>query len=102
MVTFPALSSMLVTPASYLRVLGLPFTCVSAAIAQLYMRVVQGMWCSQIALSTDLILGFCGETEEDHAQTLDLLRTVGYDQAFLFAYSLREKTHAARHWQVHT
>ena len=56
--------------------------------------------CTQIALSTDLILGFCGETEEDYAQSLDLLRTVGYDQAFLFAYSLREKTHAARHLQV--
>lgn len=56
--------------------------------------------CLQIALSTDLIMGFCGETEEDHAQSLDLLRTVEFDQAFLFAYSLREKTHAARHLQA--
>mmetsp|Transcript_6403 Transcript_6403/g.21998 ORF Transcript_6403/g.21998 Transcript_6403/m.21998 type:complete len:623 (+) Transcript_6403:119-1987(+) len=49
------------------------------------------------SLSSDFISGFCGETEEDHAQTLSLLRKVGYDQAYLFAYSLREKTAAARH-----
>ncbi len=54
----------------------------------------------QIALSTDIIVGFCGEEEEDHQGTLDLLRTAGYDQAFLFAYSKRDKTHAARHLQV--
>ncbi|BDA45610.1 CDK5 regulatory subunit-associated protein 1 [Coccomyxa sp. Obi] len=53
----------------------------------------------QIALSTDIIVGFCGEDEDDHQQTLDLLRTVGYDQAFLFAYSKRNKTYAARHLQ---
>lgn len=59
----------------------------------------QHFW-MQLALSTDIIVGFCGEDEEDHLQTLDLLRTVGYDQAFLFAYSIRDKTHAARHLQV--
>jgi hypothetical protein len=47
-----------------------------------------------------MICGFCGEDEGDHAATLDLLRSVGYDQAFLFAYSRRDKTHAARHLQV--
>jgi tRNA A37 methylthiotransferase MiaB len=47
-----------------------------------------------------MIAGFCGETEEDHAATLDLLERVGYEQAFLYAYSLRDKTHAARHYQV--
>ena len=52
-----------------------------------------------IALSSDFIAGFCGETEEDHQQTLDLLNYVKYDQAYLFAYSLREKTHAHRHYE---
>lgn len=49
------------------------------------------------SLSTDMIVGFCGETEADHAASLDLVRRVGYDQAFLFAYSRRDRTHAARH-----
>ncbi|KAL4421454.1 hypothetical protein ABPG75_010745 [Micractinium tetrahymenae] len=53
----------------------------------------------EVALSTDMIVGFCGEREEDHATSLDLMRSVGYDQAFLFAYSMRDKTHAARHYQ---
>eukprot|EP00873_Tetraselmis_striata_P009339 jgi/Tetstr1/429603/TSEL_019501.t1 len=51
----------------------------------------------QVALSTDIITGFCGETEEDHAATVQLMRATGYDQAFMFAYSRRDKTHAARH-----
>lgn len=50
-----------------------------------------------VTLSTDMISGFCGETEEDHQQTVSLLREVEYDQAFLYAYSRREKTYAARH-----
>ena len=54
----------------------------------------------QVSLSTDLISGFCGETEEDHRQTLDLVRSTGFDQAFMFAYSQRDRTHAARHLQV--
>ena len=48
------------------------------------------------AISSDFISGFCGETEEDHLATLDLLRTTRFDKAFMFAYSLREKTHAHR------
>ena len=47
-----------------------------------------------VALTSDFIAGFCGETEEDHAETLDLIEKVGYDMAFLFAYSMRSKTHA--------
>jgi tRNA A37 methylthiotransferase MiaB len=50
-----------------------------------------------VALSSDFISGFCGETEEEHADTLSLLRAVRYEHAFLFAYSRREKTAAARH-----
>lgn len=47
-------------------------------------------------ISSDFISGFCGENEADHQQTLSLLREVRFDRAFMFAYSLREKTHAHR------
>lgn len=49
-----------------------------------------------VALSSDFIAGFCDETEEEHADTLSLLKHVEYEQAFLFAYSMRNKTHAHR------
>lgn len=52
-----------------------------------------------VALSTDMIAGFCGETEDEHRMSIELLRQHKYDQAFLFAYSEREKTHAARHFE---
>lgn len=48
-----------------------------------------------VAISTDIITGFCGETEEEHQDTIALMNEVKFDQAFMFAYSLREKTHAA-------
>jgi tRNA-2-methylthio-N6-dimethylallyladenosine synthase len=48
-----------------------------------------------IALSTDIIVGFPGETEEDFAQTLDLVERVAFDHAFTFIYSPREGTPAA-------
>ncbi|HOX56329.1 MAG TPA: tRNA (N6-isopentenyl adenosine(37)-C2)-methylthiotransferase MiaB [Candidatus Paceibacterota bacterium] len=48
-----------------------------------------------IGLSTDFIAGFPGETEEDFAQTLSLVREVGFDQAFVFKYSARRDTPAA-------
>ena len=48
------------------------------------------------AISTDIIAGYCGETEEDHRQTLSLIEVVGYDMAFMFKYSERPKTLAAR------
>jgi tRNA-2-methylthio-N6-dimethylallyladenosine synthase len=47
-------------------------------------------------ISTDIIAGFCGETPEDHAQTMSLMREVGYQFAFMFKYSEREGTRAAR------
>lgn len=49
-----------------------------------------------VSISSDFISGFCGETEEDHQDTLNLLKEIKYDMAFMFAYSLREKTHAHR------
>jgi tRNA-2-methylthio-N6-dimethylallyladenosine synthase len=48
-----------------------------------------------IALSTDLIVGFPGETEEDFLQTLSLVKEVGYSQTFTFIYSKRAGTPAA-------
>ncbi len=48
-----------------------------------------------IALTTDIIVGFPGESEEDYAQTLSLVREVGYDAAFTFVYSPRKGTKAA-------
>jgi tRNA A37 methylthiotransferase MiaB len=49
-----------------------------------------------VAFSSDFISGFCGETEEEHNDTLSLLKRVQYEQAFTFAYSLREKTAASK------
>ncbi|KAK4791263.1 hypothetical protein SAY86_031676 [Trapa natans] len=51
-----------------------------------------------VSISSDFICGFCGETEDDHLNTLSLIRTVGYDMAFMFAYSMRERTHAHRNY----
>jgi len=48
-----------------------------------------------ISLSTDFIVGYPGETEEDFEQTLALIRTVGFDQSFSFIYSPRPGTPAA-------
>jgi tRNA-2-methylthio-N6-dimethylallyladenosine synthase len=48
------------------------------------------------AISTDIIAGFSGETPEDHAETLSLMREVGYEFAFMFKYSERPDTTAAR------
>lgn len=48
-------------------------------------------------IGTDVFCGFHSETEEDHAETLSLMREVGFDQAFMFKYSERPGTHAARH-----
>ena len=49
-----------------------------------------------IALSTDILTGFSGETEADHAETLALMRELRFDSAFMFAYSERDLTFAAK------
>ena len=48
-------------------------------------------------LSTDIFVGYHSETDDDHRQSLELMRTVGYDSAFMFKYSERPGTFAARH-----
>lgn len=50
-------------------------------------------------ISTDIITGFCSETEEDHEQTVSLMKEVGYDYAYMFSYSERPKTLAERKYK---
>ena len=49
------------------------------------------------AISTDILCGFHDETLEDHAETLSLMREVGFDSAFMFKYSERPGTYASKH-----
>jgi len=49
-----------------------------------------------IAITTDILSGFCGETDEDHRGTLELMREVRFDSSFMFVYSERELTLAAK------
>ena len=51
------------------------------------------------AISTDVITGFCGETEEEHQDTLSLMEKVRYEMAFMFKYSERPKTLAERKFE---
>jgi tRNA A37 methylthiotransferase MiaB len=55
---------------------------------------VRRIFGNRIALSSDFIAGFCGETEEEHQDTLSLMRYVKYNFCFMFPYSMREKTKA--------
>ncbi|KAK8790937.1 hypothetical protein WA158_005568 [Blastocystis sp. Blastoise] len=52
-----------------------------------------------VSLSTDIIAGFCGETAEEHKETLSLLQEVQYDTAFMFAYSMREQSSAFKKYK---
>jgi tRNA A37 methylthiotransferase MiaB len=49
-----------------------------------------------VAISSDFIAGFCDETDDEHADTVSLLRDVQFDQAYLYKYSRRDQTYAAR------
>ena len=63
-----------------------------------YLEIVRKLReaCPEIALSTDIIVGFPGETEEDFTDTYNLIDEVGYQQVFTFLYSKREGTPAAK------
>jgi len=52
-----------------------------------------------VALTSDFIVGFCGETEEEFEKTIELVKTVKYTKCYMFAYSMREKTGAHRRLQ---
>ena len=52
-----------------------------------------------VAISSDFICGFCDETDQEFEDTISLIEEVKYDMAFLFAYSMRERTHAHRRMQ---
>lgn len=52
-----------------------------------------------VSLSTDIIAGFCGETDKEHEATMTLMKEVGYDLAYMFAYSERERTLAYRKFE---
>ncbi len=51
------------------------------------------------SITTDVIAGFCTETEEDHQATLEMFRKVRYDYAYMFKFSMRPNTYAAKHLQ---
>jgi tRNA-2-methylthio-N6-dimethylallyladenosine synthase len=63
-----------------------------------FLRIVEALRAGipGVAISTDILAGFSGETDADFEQTLDLMRRVKFDDAFLFAYSEREGTLAER------
>lgn len=63
-----------------------------------YFRIVDELrrHCPDIALSSDFIVGYPGESDDDFEQTLDLVRRVGFDTAFCFKYSPRPGTPAAK------
>jgi tRNA-2-methylthio-N6-dimethylallyladenosine synthase len=52
-----------------------------------------------VGLSTDIITGFCSETDEDHAETLSLMKEVGFDFAYMFYYNERPGTPAAKNFK---
>lgn len=51
-----------------------------------------------VAITTDVIVGFCGETEEQFMQTVELFREVGFDMSFTSRYSARKGTYSAKHF----
>jgi tRNA-2-methylthio-N6-dimethylallyladenosine synthase len=62
-----------------------------------YLRIIEKLRAARpgIALTTDIIVGFPGETDEDFEQTVSLMREVRFDQAYIFKYSKRRDTPAA-------
>ena len=67
--------------------------------AEWYMDRIEAIrrYMPDCSITTDVIAGFCGETEEDHQATLDMFRRVAYDYAYMFKFSMRPETYAAKH-----
>ena len=63
-------------------------------------KAIRSILGEDCGISTDIITGFCTETEEEHNETLSLMRWVSYDFAYTFAYSERPGTPAAIKEQV--
>jgi tRNA-2-methylthio-N6-dimethylallyladenosine synthase len=65
--------------------------------AEKYLALVDSIRhrCSKMAITTDIIVGFPGETEEDYSKTREVVDQVGFDNAFVFKYSTRKDTPAA-------
>lgn len=53
----------------------------------------------ECSISTDIIAGFCSETIDDHKQTIEIMKWVGYDSAYMFKYSQRPGTLAAKKYE---
>ncbi len=66
-----------------------------------YMNRIEAIrkYLPEATISTDIIAGYCGETEEEHKETLSLMKWVGYDLAFMFKYSERPDTFAAKKYE---
>ena len=66
-----------------------------------YMERIEAIrkYLPEASVSTDIIAGFCGETEAEHLETLSLMEWVGYDFAYMFKYSERPGTLAARKYE---
>ena len=64
-----------------------------------YMNRIEAIrrYMPECSITTDVIAGFCGETEEDHQETLKMFREVRYDYAYMFKYSMRPGTYAETH-----
>lgn len=61
-----------------------------------YLELVQRLRAAieDLTFTSDFIAGFCGETEDDHLETIDLIKNVGYTYIYAYPYSMRDKTHA--------
>lgn len=93
--------------ANICRHIHLPVQSGSSAVLQRMNRTYDRSWYLEkieairsilpgCGISTDLITGFCGETEDDHQQTLSLMEQVKYNLAYMFSYSERPGTPAAK------
>ena len=63
-----------------------------------YMRIIEKMRekVKPLTLTTDILVGFCGETKEEFQETLQAVKSIRYDQSFMFKYSVREGSEAER------